>query len=547
MKVLFFCKKYMFKHKITLIVYLAITITVSCISIISPFVIGNFLDALIEGGDIGVIVRFCVIFGGLSIAKLLIGYITSVMYIKVQSDISYSLNMDTIKHLQNLSLSYTNNKDSANLNQRVNIDAVEVITFSINLLSQFITNLVLLFIPFFILLTMNIVVTFLLVGFLLIYAALYFIFKKPLYNANFALKESYNNFFASLYEQLKYIKQIKINSIGAQINQRADKNFEEFRNKSIGKQKINYIFSGLAGFTSTIAQIVLFVVGGVQILRGNFTIGMFTVFSSYFNMIITSSKYFFSLGAVYQQCLVSLNRLEEIFLQIPEINGKTILQDINEISFSNLSFTYGSHIIIKNLNEKFKKGKIYAIVGENGTGKSTLINLLMGLHINEYEGNITYNKIDIRDIDMVETRKKMIAFTEQEPMMIKGTVNFNLTFTNEGTSIVNNAQFEEYINILNLGSFFSKKHLDFEMNEAGSNTSGGEKQKISILRALLKNADVLILDEPTSALDDITSHKFINYLKNIKNNKIIIIITHDEFIKSQCDAVKNLHNSLEPV
>jgi len=298
----------------------------------------------------------------------------------------------------------------------------------------------------------------------------------------------------------------------------------------------------LEGIVSTIAQIVLFVVGGLQILAGNFTIGMFTVFTSYFNMILNSGRYFFGLGAYYQQTMVAYDRITEIFGHKPEQCGSRIINDISKIELQNVGFAYHkyeddaeSKIVIDNLSMIFDKGKIYSVAGANGAGKSTLINLIMGLYIDEYSGTIKYDDIDIRQVDMWTARKNLIAFSEQEPLLLNDTIKYNLTFDDKYIPDIS-----EYLSILGMEDFISERTLDFVINEKNTNTSGGEKQKISILKALYKSPAVMIFDEPTSALDAKTAKNFMRYLNKIKQDKIIIIITHDAAIKAQCDTVFEL-------
>lgn len=580
MKILNFCKPYLLSHKYTLTAYIAITLSSTAIGILSPYIIGVFIDNLTTGADVRTILHFCVIFGGLNLIKIFKGYITTIMHIKMATKMSYSLNMDAITHIQGLSLSYINVKDSVYLSQRLSNDSSSLIIFCITILQNIVINVIMLIAPLAILLTMNWFISVLMIGFLAVYVAIYFAFKEPLYNVGFAFMEAQAKLFSGLFEQLKYIKLIKISSIQKEMNRKADDSFMNLRDTAVRRQKFNYLYSGLEGFVSTIAQIVLFVVGGLQILAGNFTIGMFTIFTSYFNMMLGASRYFSSLGSVYQDTLTAYDRMKDIFDQRPESCGTKIISDIDKIELRNVSFSYlvdasekdssssqgslhstGSKKIINNFNAEFTKGKIYAIVGANGSGKSTLVSLIMGLYIDEYGGSITYDGMDIRHIDMVVARKNLLGFSEQEPILINDSIRYNLDFSdkedengsrnkgdnrkgsNKKGNTSNNKNnedirsLEEYINILDMENFISARTLDFKINEKNTNTSGGEKQKISILKVLYRNPDVMIFDEPTSALDSKSTEKFIEYLQQIKRDKIIIIITHDEVVKGYCDEV----------
>jgi len=159
---------------------------------------------------------------------------------------------------------------------------------------------------------------------------------------------------------------------------------------------VNYLYSGLDGFVSTVAQIVLFVAGGLQVLNGNFTIGMFRIFSSYFGMMLGASRYFFGIGAAYQNTLAAYDRIVEIFAQPVETNGTTVFEDIGKIELQNVSFSYPTKEVVRNFNATFEKGNLYCIVGANGAGKSTIISLILGMYVDEFRGRMLYNGMDIQ-------------------------------------------------------------------------------------------------------------------------------------------------------
>jgi len=252
------------------------------------------------------------------------------------------------------------------------------------------------------------------------------------------------------------------------------------------------------------------------------------------------------------------------------------MDDINEIVLRDLKFSYSAYVkgnsltnknnidesrnsgsvqvgsengsIVKktiyNFNVSFTKGNIYAVVGVNGAGKSTLINLIIGMYIDEYDGIISYDNTDIRSIDMISARKNLIGVAEQEPLLISDTIRYNLDFGNDinlaDCERIKNKFAEDaisFLKILNMQDFFSERGLDYVVNENNTNLSGGEKQKISIAKILFKNPTVMIFDEPSSAMDEGAIVQFMNYLHETKQNKIIIIITHDEAVKECCDVV----------
>jgi len=537
MRIFTLCKPYLVTCKYALVLYILLTFTAVVITILSPYILGDFIDNLIQGADVYVILRFCVIFGGLNMLGIMKGYATSLLYIKMQNGMGYGFNKAVLQHIQKLSLKYSDNQNIAYLSNRVTADTNSLIGFCITVVQNMLTNAVMLVVPFIVLFTLNQFITILMAIFLAIYLLLYFACKKFLYEAGFALRESHARFVSGLLEQLKFIKLIKTNAIQGEINKRADIKFANYDYDSRQNQKVNYLYTGMDGIISTIAQIVLFVVGGLQILNGNFTVGLFTIFTAYFNMMLRAARYFYGLGATYQQTKVAYNRVKDVLDQKTETYGTSVLSDINSIAFSNVSFSYNDDIsVINNFCMTLAKGNMYAVVGSNGAGKSTLISLMMGLYINDFVGEVLYNKVNIQYIDMCAALRNHIGYAMQEPVLVRDSITYNLTHRND-LMCINSVRLESCIEILGMTDFISKHGFDYEVNETNNNLSGGEKQKIAILAVLLKNPTVMIFDEPTSALDAETAARFMSYLNRIRSEKIIIIITHDPQLQSNCDKV----------
>ena len=206
------------------------------------------------------------------------------------------------------------------------------------------------------------------------------------------------------------------------------------------------------------------------------------------------------------------------------------------LTLDGVSFSYDDLKVLENINLEIEKGHSYAIDGENGSGKSTITYLLIGLYVDEFLGEIKYDDIPINTIDMIKARKEIIGYADQEPVLINDSIYYNLNYK-ENNNCNEDERLENYIDILDMGNFVNKNSITFKINEKNNNISGGEKQKIAILKVLYKDPKIMIFDEPTSALDLKTTNNLMKYLNAIKSNKIIIIVTHDGNIKSYCDEV----------
>ena len=361
-----------------------------------------------------------------------------------------------------------------------------------------------------------------------IYYITYFFFRKPLYTKSYKFKEAQASFFAKLNEQLSYVKFIKINGLVKKFINRLNAPFYHVLKKALQYQMISYTFSGLDNLITVSIQVIIFLIGGYSVIQGNLSVGQMTIIFSYVSIVLNALKYFFHLGKSIQIGT--------------ETNGFSTITEINKIEAKQLNFSYNEDDVgvIQEFSYVFEKGNMYAITGDNGSGKSTLVNLLLGLNQDSFTGEILYNDISIKEIDMNKARNELIAISEQEPSLIADTLYYNLFFC--GDTAITNSHLSELINIVGLQSYIDQlpNMLNTCISENASNISGGEKQKLSILRSLIKNSDLLILDEPTSALDKKSINKLLSYLKSFKKNKIILIITHNMIVEKACDYTINL-------
>ncbi len=539
MKIFKFCKFFILKYKKLFICYIFLNILAGIFNIATPLFTGKIIDNLTYTKSKELLIIYCTLFATVSLANMLTGFLSSFIYVKLQTQSGYALNKHVIDHLQNISILHYKNTDTVYLNQRINNDSNVIIIFCIETIVNIVVNITIFIFTVILLININYKIAIILAVLAIMYIIIYSVFKKSLYEKSFEVKEAQSNFFSKLNEQLFNIRFIKTHSVKYVFAKRLDKTFNTLIRKLVSSQKLTYIYTSCDSLIGLFAQLIIFLVGGIAIINGQMTIGFYVIMANYFKMIINSLKYFFSLGKTYQDNLVSYNRIIDI-LTIPLQNyGKYQIDNIKSIEIEDLTFSYNDKEIYNSYSIKFEKGKIYNLIGHNGVGKSTLTDLMLGLYLDDYEGEIRYNNIDIKKIDMHNLRLKNIAVTEQEPILIPDTLINNITMEKDyNINLVN-----KYINILGLDKYVLSLEdgLNTVINEKSNNISGGEKQKISILRQFIKDSDVMILDEPTSALDAKSRERLRNHLCKIKENKIIIVISHDSFMNDICDEIIDLN------
>ena len=206
---------------------------------------------------------------------------------------------------------------------------------------------------------------------------------------------------------------------------------------------------------------------------------------------------------------------------------------ISLIEVENLSFTYDERekIIFKNINFNLKKNNIYGLVGETGSGKTTLLNIISGL-IRPKKGSIKYDGFDVNKVN------KNISYVSQNTYLLNTSIKMNICFGCEPNEI-NENKLNNCIKLSKLDKMIKNlpKGLETNISELGSNFSGGQIQRLSIARALYSNSNFIIFDEPTSSLDENTSNEILKMIYSLKENKIILLISHTKKDLEICDVI----------
>ncbi|WP_419743367.1 ATP-binding cassette domain-containing protein [Paraclostridium dentum] len=525
---LIFFKKYLNKYKINIALILILNICLWISNIITTYITGNYIDSLIKNINIIEVYKFSIIFILLTLFNILIGYLNNIIYPKLQANMVFDINFEVIKHVKKLPISFFNKIDPVYLNQRINGDSNEVTNFIISLIIKVTTQCISFIIVFCILTKKNIFLSIFVLSNIPLYLLLYKVFEKKLYETTLDYKEKQNKFISYMNRQLSNLSYVKLNSLFNILDNELLLEYPIFLNSIIKFFKNNYNFSSLTSILNSSFNVFLFFYGGICIYKKQMTVGDFIIIKSYYLMLLDCISNITQTLKTYPDAKVSSHRLMAILESKVELNGVNTLNNINSINVKNLSFKYDKNNILNNLNYEFERGNIYLIKGSNGTGKSTLIKLLLGLYIEDFDGEIIYNDTDIREINLYETRHKLISIVDQEPLLIHSEIYKNITYD---LDVLDESLAQNLISGFNL-----KK----DINSNNNSFSGGEKQKISIIRALLKEPDVIIMDEPTSALDLNSIYYLFEILNNIKDNKIIIIISHDDKFYKISDKILNL-------
>ena len=292
--------------------------------------------------------------------------------------------------------------------------------------------------------------------------------------------------------------------------------------------KVTSAFPAIMTFLVTCGSLIIWFSGGSYIIsdKGGITVGLLVSFISYAAMFYNPVNFFANFNDTYQNTLASAEKILDILDAEPERDLTKEVPDRIEgrIEFKNVNFSFDrSKKVLSNINLTIEPGDIVGIVGTTGSGKSTLINLLMRYY-DEYDGEILIDGRNLKNIDIGYYRSQ-IGFVQQEPLMFRDTIFNNIAYGKPG------ARVEEVFraaDIANAHGFITRlpDGYDTLLGERGIGLSGGEKQRLSIARAVMRNPAILIFDEATASVDSETEHLIQGAIENLIRGRTTLMIAH---------------------
>ncbi len=518
--------KLLLRYRYSFIVGLIALSLVDVCMLIIPRVIEKVIDTLtLETVTINDITRFSIYILGIAVAMSIFRFIWRYFIMGTARKIEQSLRNDFFSHLQSLNFDFFSNRKVGDLMAHT-VNDIETIKFASGLGVLVAYDGIFLFV--FILIAMALIspelalyafIPFPVLGFVI------YIFGNKIEKRFQKVQDSFSEITEQARQAISGIKVIKSYTREEKEYKGFSSSSNDYLNQNLNLIKVWGIYQPLITFLAATATAIFLWIGGVNTINMNITLGDFAAILIYLTMLTWPMMAMGWAVDIIKRGNASINRINKILEVEPKkeiIEDPAVPEFKSGIKFQGLNFSYNGRKILDDVNLKINYGKAYGITGSTGSGKTTLIKLLM--KIDEPSSNhIFIDSIDLAKIRKEDIRKNII-FVPQETTVFSGTIKDNISFMNPSVKE------EDIVRASKLAQIYDEivefpDGFDTRVGERGLSLSGGQRQRIAIARAILLDPKVLILDDVFSSLDLQTENVVMRNLREIMKQKTLIAVS----------------------
>ncbi|MCL2531143.1 MAG: ABC transporter ATP-binding protein/permease [Oscillospiraceae bacterium] len=525
--------KYILEQKWLLIFCLALSVVTTAMALVPPLVTGHMIDTVLHYGQLDMLLWMVLLLLGVHLVQFSVGAVRSYFLRRAGSRMVVELRKDIYAKTQFLPMRFFDKTSTGSVINRIHGDTSVLQQFILRITQEAVVQLFLMIGLMVIMFSLNwrlAAVSLLPVPLVVIGGR---IFGKKIAPRYRRLWRRGSAIFALLADTVPGVRVIKAFTNEDRAIDKFARYNEEWYKEDMVAGKIASIFPNVMTFLVTCGSLVIWLIGGRWVIDGAgaedaLSIGMLVIFITYAGQFYNPVNFFANLNDGYQNALASVEKILDILEAEPERDfgkGDPMPDHLQgRIEFRNVNFSFDrSKKTLSNVNLVIEPGDIVGIVGTTGSGKSTLINLIMRYY-DDYEGEILVDGRDLKEVDMAFYRSQ-IGYVQQEPLMFRASIFNNIAY---GAGDVHPESVLYAAEVANAHGFIAQlpDAYDTLLGERGTGLSGGEKQRISIARAVLKNPSILIFDEATAAVDSETEHLIQDAIERLIRGRTTLMIAH---------------------
>ncbi|SMC22697.1 ATP-binding cassette, subfamily B [Clostridium acidisoli DSM 12555] len=535
--------------------------------LLQPTIMSKIVDIGVANKNLNYVIEL----GGVMLLVTAIGAIAASIRNVVSSNVSQKfgteLRSNLFKKIQSFSFESIDKFEGGSLVTRLTNDVTQVQNFVNGLMRIFVKAPLVGIGSIIMAAKLNLRLSVILFAIVPVVAILIYINMRLGYPYFIKMQKSIDNVNATIREYLSGVRVVKaFNRFDFEIQRFEEKN-DILANTSTVAMKITSVFTPAIALMVNLGIVLVIWIGGINVNKGTMHVGEIIAFTNYMTQILFSLMMVTNVFTMFVRARASSERIGEVFAEESSmVNGKHSLDNTKikgSIDFEHVYFSYNKEKepVLKDISFSCSKGETVGIIGSTGSGKSTLVNLIPRFY-DCLSGEVKVNGMNVKNLKVEDLRKK-IAVVPQKALLFSGTIEENMKWGSE------NAEFfdiEEATKVSEAYDFIEKipEGYNARIGQGGVNFSGGQKQRLSIARALIKKAEILILDDATSAVDTDTEVRIRENLKKYSKDITCILIAqritsvmgadkiivldngeikgigkHDELLKS-CDVYKDI-------
>ncbi|QAT39514.1 ABC transporter ATP-binding protein [Clostridium sp. JN-9] len=521
--------KYTNKYRKRYLIGLIFLISVDLLQLVPAKLIGFITDNISRGtATPKLLMKYIILIIVVAVLMAVGRFVWRIFIVGTSRYVEYDMRNIFFTHLQKLSLNFFNKNKTGDLMALATNDLNAVRMALGPGVIMMTDSIVLSIATLIIMLTINVKLTLLSLIPLPFISLIALKFGGSIHKKFMRVQENFSKLTDMVQENFSGIRVIKSFVQEAEECKRFTKENQKYFDANMDFIKVWGLFSPLIEFVASLSFVLLIGIGGISVIYGQISLGDFISFNMYLGNLVWPMMAIGWVINIIQRGFASLERIEKVLSEKPEIldcDAYNFASLQGDIEIKDLTFYYEKSSVpaLKNINLKIPKGSTLGIIGRTGSGKTTLVNLLLRLY-NVEPGKISFNGLDINKIPL-KTLRENIGFVSQDAFLFSTSIAENINLPCEDFNMDKIEEASKNADIYDDIIEFPEGYNQV-VGERGVTLSGGQKQRISIARALIKDPEILIFDDCLSAVDAKTEVKILGNLKRIMSEKTSLIISH---------------------